>query len=208
MVGQTIRVLGAILIAGAVAGPAAAQDSNPFTNLFKYGGTTVPPSQPEDTAPPYCPTVDVFEGGSNLRVMGGSNVRSQTTLGRVARECTKRADGSVTVRVGIEARVLLGPAGSPGRFEVPATVLIKADDKVLTSRSDRTTAVIAPGEAQGFAQIIIDDVVVPPANAADYEIEVGLGTRNAAKAPRTKVRHKKAKPAAEAAPAAAGEAAQ
>ena len=77
-----------------------------------------------------------------------------------------------------------------------------------TSRSDRTTAVIAPGEAQGFAQIIIDDVVVPPANAADYEIEVGLGTRNAAKAPRTKVKHKKAKPAAEAAPAAAGEAAQ
>ena len=85
------------------------------------------------------------------------------------------------------------------------TVLIKRDDKVVTSRSERTTAVVSPGEAQGFAQLIIEDVVVPPAIAADYEIEVGLGARSAAKT--AKVKPKRPKPTA-AAPADGGEATQ
>ena len=206
MVVMPLRFLGTALLACTIASPAVAEEGNVFSNLFKYGGTTVPPSQAKDTEPAYCPTVDVFEGGSNIRTMGGANVRTQTTLGRVSRECTRREDGSVTVRVGIEARVLLGPAGAPGRFDVPVTVLIKQDDKIVTSRSERTTAVVAPGEAQGFAQLIVEDLVVPPAMAGDYEIEVGLGTRGAAKTVKTKRKHPK--PAAVAAPADGGDAAQ
>ncbi len=89
---------------------------------------------------------------------------------------------------------------------MPVTVLIKRDDKIVTSRSERTTAVVSPGEAQGFAQLIVEDVVVPPAIAADYEIEVGLGARSAAKT--AKVKPRRPKPAAAAAPADGGEAAQ
>lgn len=207
MVDKPIRLLGAALTASLAVAPALAQDGNVFTNLFKYGGTTVPPSQPKDTDPAYCPTVDVFEGGSNIRTMSGANVRAQTTLGRVSRECTRREDGSVSVRVGIEARVLLGPAGAPGRFEVPVTVLIKQDDKVVTSKTDRTTAVIGSGEAQGFAQLIVEDLTVPPAMAADYEIEVGLGTRGAPKTAKAKPKRRN-KPAVAAAPADGGDAAQ
>jgi hypothetical protein len=200
------RLTAAALAACLVAVPASAEEGNVFSNIFKYGGTTVPPSQPQNVDPAYCPTVDVFEGGSNIRTMAGGNVRTQTTLGRVSRECVPRQDGSVTVRVGIEARVLLGPAGSPGRFEVPATVFIKQNDKVLASRTDRTSAIVAPGEAQGFAQLIVEDLTVPPSAAADYEIEVGLGARGVAKP--AKVRTKRHKPAAVAAPADGGDAAQ
>ena len=209
MVDKPIRLPCAVLVACLVTAPAHAEEGNVFSNLFKYGGTTVPPSQTQETDPAYCPSVDVFEGGSNIRAMSGANVRAQTTLGRVSRECTRREDGSVTVRVGIEARVLLGPSGTPGRFDVPVTVLIKRDDKVVTSRTERTAAVVSPGEAQGFAQLIVEDVVVPPAIAADYEIEVGLGARSAAKsaAKTAKVKPKRRKPAA-AAPADGGEAAQ
>lgn len=210
MVGKPIRFLGAVLVLGSITLPAAAEEGNVFTNLFKYGGTTVPPSQPADSEPAYCPTVDVFEGGSNLRTMVGANVRTQTTLGRVARECTKRADGSVTVKVGVEARVLLGPSGSPGRFEVPATATIKHDEKVVTSKSERITAVVGPGEAQGFAQLIIDDLVVPPSIAGDYEIEVGLGGRSAVKPAKAKAKGKPRppKPTEAAAPDGGGEPAQ
>ncbi len=100
---KSIRLTGAVLLACLATAPVRAEEGNVFSNLFKYGGTTVPPSQPKETDPAYCPSVDVFEGGSNIRTMGGANVRAQTTLGRVSRECTRREDGSVIVRVGIEA---------------------------------------------------------------------------------------------------------
>ncbi len=89
-VGKPIGLLGAVVIAGLATSSAFAQEGNVFSNLFKYGGTTVPPSQPQDTEPAYCPTVDVFEGGSNLRTVAGANVRTQTTWARSpgnARSC-------------------------------------------------------------------------------------------------------------------------
>ena len=198
MVGKRICLLGLALAVGAAA-PAGAEEGNIFSNLLKYGGTTVPPSQPRELEAAYCPPVDVAEGGAALRIVAGANVRTQISLGRLARECVRREDGSVTVKVGVEARVLLGPAGAPGRFDVPVTFLIKHDDKVVTTRSERTTAVIAPGEAQSFAQIVVDDLTVPAALSNDYEIEVSLGAK--AKAP-AKAKAKPRKPAAvEAAPA-------
>lgn len=204
MVGKRICLLAVVLAAGLATPPARAEEGNIFTNIFKYGGTTVPPSQPQDVEPAYCPTVDVSDGGAALRVMAGANVRVQISLGRLARECARQPDGSVRVKVGVEARVLLGPAGAPGRFDVPVSFAIKHDEKVVATRVARTTAEISHGEAQGFAQIVVDDLVVPPAMAADYEIEVGLGAAKAASA-KAKTHHRK--PAA-AASAGGGDAAQ
>lgn len=204
MVGKRICLLGVVLAVGLGASAAGAEEGNIFSNIFKYGGTTVPPSQPKETEPAYCPSVDVSEGGAALRVLAGGNVRTQISLGRLARECVRQPDGSTLVKVGVEARVLLGPAGAPGRFDVPVTFAIKHDEKVVTTRVARTSAEIARGEAQGFAQIVVDDLVVPPSMATDYEIEVGLGAVKAASA-KAKPRHRK--PAA-AASAGGGDAAQ
>lgn len=204
MVGYRIRFIGLLALAGLAVAPAVAEEGNVFTNIFKYGGTTVPPSQPKDVEPAYCPNVDVMEGGAALRIMAGANVRTQISLGRLARECARREDGSVAVKVGVEARVLLGPAGAPGRFEVPVTFSIKHDEKVVTTRSAQTSAEIGKGEAQGFAQIVVDDLTVPASMAQDYEIEVGLG---AAKMASSKPKHRR-KPAAAATPAGGGDAAQ
>lgn len=203
MVGKRISLLGVVLATALCASPAGAEEGNIFSNLLKYGGTTVPPSQPKELEAAYCPTVDVAEGGAALRIMAGSNVRTQISVGRMARECARREDGSIALKVGVEARVLLGPAGSPGRFDVPVTVSVKYDDKVVASRVGRTTAEIDKGEAQTIAQIVVDDLTVPAAMTRDYEIEVSLG---AGKAP-SKPKHRR-KPAAAAAPAGGGDAAQ
>lgn len=203
MVGKRISLLSVVLATALCASPAGAEEGNIFSNLLKYGGTTVPPSQPKELEAAYCPTVDVAEGGAALRIMAGSNVRTQISVGRMARECARREDGSIALKVGVEARVLLGPAGSPGRFDVPVTVSVKYDDKVVASRVGRTTAEIDRGEAQTIAQIVVDDLTVPAAMTRDYEIEVSLG---AAKAP-SKPKHRR-KPAASAAPAGGGDAAQ
>lgn len=182
--------------------PARAQEGNVFSNFFKYGGTTVPPSQPKDLEAPYCPTVDIADGGAALRTMAGGAVRTQVSIGRVARECARREDGSISVKIGVEARVLLGPAGAPGRVEVPVAFRIKVADKVVVSRFERTDATLAPGEAQGFATLVVDDISIPPAMSADYEIEVGLGGGRG-KAAAAKPRRRK--PAVAAAPAGGGE---
>lgn len=176
------RALGVALIAGAAlaAAPVRAEEGNFLTNMFKYGGTTVPPSQPKELEAPYCPPIDVAEGGAALQSYGGkagasTALRSQITFGRLARECTRLQDGSVSVKVGIEGRVLLGPAGSPGRFEAPVQIAIKYGDKVVVSRSRRMSVAIGSGEVQGVFSVIEDGIVVPPAMSGDYEIEVSLG---------------------------------
>lgn len=206
----TGRLFGLLALAGmtvtgmALAGNAAAEEGNFLTNMFKYGGTTVPPSQPQDLGEVYCPPVDVPEGGAALRSFGGkggdsASLRNQITLGRVARECNRLQDGSITVKVGVAGQVLLGPAGSPGRFEAPLTIAIKYGDKVVVSRSRRVAVAVAPGEAQGLFTIVEDGLIVPPAMTGEYDISVGLGG-----AASTRPAPRKRKPAAAAAPESAG----
>lgn len=193
-----------VVVGVGTASGATAEEGNFLTNMFKYGGTTVPPSQPQDLGEVYCPPVDVPEGGAALRSFGGKggdngSLRNQITLGRIARECNRLQDGSITVKVGVAGQVLLGPAGAPGRFEAPLQIAIKYGDKVVVSRSKRVAVAVAPGEAQGLFTIVEDGLIVPPAMTGEYDITVSLGGPQGRPAPR------KRKPAAAAAaPEAAG----
>ncbi len=68
-----------------------------------------------------CPVVEVREGAAAHRVYAGgqsnANVRYQFSMGDIAREC--RVQGNqIVLKIGVEGRVLLGPAGSPGSFTV------------------------------------------------------------------------------------------
>jgi hypothetical protein len=187
------------VIPAVLAAQAGAEDGNVFTNIFKYGGTTVPPSQAAPLDEPYCPTVEVPEGGAALRNPPGATgtaaaLRSQTTLGRLARECARLQDGSIRVKVGIEGHVLLGPAGAPGRFEAPLTITLKSSGKVIATRGRRVPVTVPPGAAQGLFSVIEDDLLVPAASAGDYDIEVRLG--GGAPSHRPPVRRKPAAPPA------------
>ena len=210
MIGERDLFLGlcGLILAGSLcAGPARAEDGNVFSNLFKFGGTTVPPSQPQSLDPPYCPPVEVAENGAAYRILAGSDVRTQFSVGRLARECARRQDGSITVKVGVEANVLLGPKGAPGRFDVPVTIQIRHEGKVIASRVEHTSVVVGPGEAQGFATIVAEELTVPPAVAEDYDITVGVGSgKGTGGKPAAKPRRKK--PAAAAEAAGGGDAAQ
>ncbi len=179
-----------------------AEEGNIFSNLLKYGGTTVPSSRVPEPEAAYCPTVDVPEGGAAMQTLGGrgegaaGSIRSQATLGRLARECTPQADGTVRVKVGAEVRVLLGPGGAPGRFDVPITFSIRHDEKTVMTRQQRMTVTVAPGEAQGFGSTIEDGLVVPAALVRDYEIMAGIGRAGAPKGPAKPKARRKAPAAA------------
>ncbi|GJE19533.1 hypothetical protein [Methylobacterium marchantiae] len=182
---------------------ALAEDGNWFSNMLKYGGTTVPPSQPQDLGEVYCPTVDVGENGAALRSYGGraddnASLRSQITLGRLARECVRLGDGSVSVKVGVEGQVLLGPQGRPGRFEAPVYFTIKAGDQIIVSRARKVPVSIASGEAQGLFSVIEENFVIPRPLSESYEIGVSL---HGAPGKAATTRRRKTAPAASAAPA-------
>lgn len=70
-----------------------------------------------------CPAVEVRRGAATLTV-GPAGERTAMTLKyqasftRLARECAA-VEGNMVMKVGVEGRVVLGPAGSPGQVGVP-----------------------------------------------------------------------------------------
>ncbi|WP_246775734.1 hypothetical protein [Methylobacterium aquaticum] len=177
-----------LLAASAQAQNAAPPDEgNPFTNIFKYGGTTKPPEAPPSLDDVYCPTIDVAEGGASLQTMAGSTVRTQIRLGQVSRSCQPGANGGIVVTVGVQGMVLLGPGGAPGRFNAPVTVTVKNGSQVIARRSRQGSATIPAGQASGSFTVVEEGIVVPANLARDFEIEVGLGSSGKpARAPRRK----------------------
>jgi hypothetical protein len=174
---------GALLaVSFAVGHPAAAQEGfgSTLRNLFLYGGTTAPPAAEAVEEAAYCPAVGVIDGGAALQAYAGRTgdpyaLRNQLSLNNFARECTAQPDGSILVKVGVEGRALLGPgAGSGGRFEAPLRFVIKRGDRILATRFRRVPVTIPAGDTQGTFVVVEEGIVVPP-GAGEYEIEVGLG---------------------------------
>ena len=176
----------AIALAAALAAlPALAQTSGGedsgswFKNLLRYGGLTVPPPAPRPSDEVYCPSVGVVEGGAAMQAYSGGRtgdanaLRHQLSIAQVARECTQQEDGSILVKVGIEGRALIGPAGSAGRFDSPVTFVIKRGDRILASKTQRVAVAVPAGETQASFVAIENGLVVPP-GTSEYEIEVGL----------------------------------
>ncbi|MGY2051102.1 hypothetical protein [Methylobacterium sp. JK268] len=168
----------ALLCGLALAGPARAQDddgSNTFLNLFRYGGTTKPPEAPPNPDDVYCPVIDIPEGGASVQSGTGVAIHHQIAIAQVSRECVAGPGGTVTVRVGVQGRALLGPGGAPGRFETPVTVTVKSGTTLIARRSRRASVTIPPGSASATFAVVEDGIAVPAASAADFEIEVALG---------------------------------
>jgi hypothetical protein len=178
--GRAARAL-AVLGVTALAGCGAPGESGfGVGDMLLTAGTTQPPAQSAAIGDVYCPTVEVTDGGAAIQVRGGGeagSVRSQITLGEVARECIGQPDGSTLVKIGLEARALLGVGGSAGRYDIPVQIVVKDGSTVFANRSRRVAAAIPAGQTRTTVSIIEDGIVVPAAYANSFEIEVGLGSR-------------------------------
>ena len=161
--------------------PAHAQEGGSLLgNLFRFGGTTVPPAAPPQVDEVECPQVGVIDGGAAMRSGSGDAVRSQISIARLARECVGRPDGSILVKVGVEGRVLLGTAGgSGGRYDTSVRFVVKRGDRVFATKVKRVAAAIPAGDTQATFTVVEDGLVVPP-GVGEYEIDVGLGSAGSA----------------------------
>jgi hypothetical protein len=157
-------------VASGQAAPQGAPQSAVFP-LFNQGPTEL-----------VCPYVDVREGAAAHRVYAGqqsnATVRYQYSMGEIAREC-RVAGNQLILKIGVEGRVLLGPAGSPGSFTVPVTIAVRdeATKQFVANRTYRVAASIAQGTSNTSFTAVSDEIAVPykglAANEA-YLIYVGF----------------------------------
>ena len=72
-----------------------------------------------------CPGVDYRQGAATYNITDSKstentalNVKYLASFVKTARECDVRGD-NVTIRVGVQGRVVVGPAGAPGTVTIP-----------------------------------------------------------------------------------------
>jgi hypothetical protein len=154
-----------------------------------------------------CPTVDVRTGAATLMIGGkpgegepsALELRYQGTIIRTARECRVSA-GVMTMKVGIEGRVITGPAGGPGTVDIPLRIAVVQEGvtpKTIASKFARIEVGITNAVDRVPFTHVDPDVSFPmPVRAADidsYVVYVGfdpVGAQQEKKKPAPKSKSK------------------
>ena len=146
----------------------------------KMGFNKQMPPPPE--SPSGCPTINILPGTEAQRVSapgatGNQGLRYQFSLSSVGRECSLSA-ARVTVKVGVQGRVLLGPAGTSGHYDVPIRVAIfsEAQQKPVESKLFKVPVSIVAGQAGAPFDFVSDPLTfaVLQGRSTDYSIKVGF----------------------------------
>lgn len=150
-------------------------------NVVMFQSATPPPAdqlpKEDQDEQLICPEVIIADGGAAVRAQSGSDsggLRHQISIINVARECTPTGNGGFRLKVGVEGRVLLGPAGSAGTYGATLTTVVSRGTTQIARRSARIGASVTSG--QGGADFShVEDGILVPAGRGDVEIIVGLG---------------------------------
>ena len=197
----------ALSVSFATISPVAAQS---LTDRFKslFGGKSDEPAQPKPAPAPGqpatdddvdCPQVTVRAGASTYGVGAtgkpavGNDVRFQASITKMARECVRNGS-EITARIGIQGRVIAGPAGAPSTVDVPLRVAVVqggVGEKVIASKAYRTTVEMSESGSVPFTFVAEDlSYPIPSAAVADsYIFYVGFDPQ--ALSPEPKARGKK-----------------
>jgi len=132
-----------------------------------------------------CPSVTIRSGASTLTSSAdraepaATNLRYQVGITTTAREC--RLNGStLSIKVGMQGRVILGPEGSAGPIDVPiryAVVREGVPPMTIATRLERVSVTVPPGDTNVLFSHVLDglDFPMPPAGQIDsYVIYIGF----------------------------------
>jgi len=132
-----------------------------------------------------CPFIEVREGASTLKVgPTGENaamlLKYQGTFVRAARECSVAA-GNLVMRIGVEGRVIVGPAGGAGQVDVPLRIAVvyetPAGAKPIATKLVRFPVTIGPNDQNALFTHIEEGFAFPMPSAADldhYTVYIGF----------------------------------
>jgi hypothetical protein len=174
--------LSLVVTAAIFTAPVSAQS---LTDRFKslFGGKPDEPAQDAPAAAPSgptenqiedsCPPVAIRAGASTFSVgvpgkqATGSDLRYQATIIKTARDCRLNG-GDIVARIGIQGRVIAGPAGAPASVEIPMRVAVVqggVNEKVIATKAYRTTVQMTEDTSVPFT-LVADDMVYPLAPGA------------------------------------------
>jgi hypothetical protein len=144
---------------------------------------------PDSTTDLECPGVSVRTGAATLMIGSKAStegdpsaldLRYQATIVRTARECQVNA-GVMNMKVGIEGRVITGPAGSPGTVDVPLRIAVVHEGpnpKTIVSRFGQVQVAIGSAvDRVPFTHVdseISFPLPQPVANIDSYVVYVGF----------------------------------
>ena len=130
-----------------------------------------------------CPIVKIRAGASTYAVAlpgkqpVGSDLRYQATITRTARDC-RRSGGQIIARIGIQGRVIVGPAGSPATVEIPlrvAVVQAGVQEKMIATKVYRTTVSMTEDSSVPFSLVGEDLDYSMPAGATSESYVFYIG---------------------------------
>ncbi|MBV6486341.1 MAG: hypothetical protein H3C55_02585 [Pseudorhodoplanes sp.] len=150
-------------------------------------------STPADSFDPAdCPPVEIRQGASTLSVTAASRdpataeLRYQGTIAQTAREC-RVAGPTLTIKVGVQGRIILGPAGGPGQMDVPLRLALVQEGpspKTIWTKFYNVPVIIPEGQAHVNFMHIEEDLTVPKPNAdtlSAYVVYIGFDPLAAAR---------------------------
>jgi len=188
-----IAILGASgcssLDIGSSSAPSDSSSSSSFTqrvkNLFSSGNASgqekvaaTAPAGPDPNLD--CPGVTVRSGAATLAVNtpgaepSATNLRFQATVAQTARECAV-SGGNMTMKIGIQGRVILGPDGTPGKVEVPmrlALVREGIEPRTIWTKLYRVPVNIPAGESNVPFVQVEEGMSFPVPSSQDLEAYV------------------------------------
>ena len=177
-----------------------------IARFFSGGGSAKPQQQPGAPPPPEdidCPSVTVRQGASTLTISNGPptplSLRYQGTIGDTARECTISGP-TVRMKIGIQGRIILGPAGGPGAIDVPLRIAIVQEGpepKTIVTKGYRVPVNIEPN-AGNVPFVYVEDAMTFPlvsrAEIENYVVYVGFDQAELNKPQKKPVRRSKKPP--------------
>jgi hypothetical protein len=138
-----------------------------------------------------CPLINIRQGASTLTIGSTGNrgsvestnngamaVKYQGTFVRAARECAL-VNGNVVMKIGVEGRIIVGPAGGPGQVDVPLRVAVveetPAGTKPVFSKFIRIPVTVASATDNPSFTDIEEGVTFPmPNDIENYIVYIGF----------------------------------
>ena len=138
--------------------------------------------RPEDDKP--CPHAVIRDGTQTLRIYrkGGEGdpdfIRYQGSIMKVARECIYSGDEIVTVKFGISGRVVIGPQGETGTFNLPVrAAFLPRGGAPVWGELYQVPVTVNPGESSSdfvMVQQTAAYTIPPGENILNYTLFVGF----------------------------------
>lgn len=188
----SIPALALLTAACSSSGSPSPEASSPLADLFRGGPPPIAASVSGGVKTlDSCPNVELRQGAATLTINNNPRdpsamqLRYQVAITQTAREC-RNDNGTLAIRVGVQGRIVLGPAGTHGSLEVPiryALVEEGPEPKTVYSKLYRVPVTIPEGAPNVAFTHIEEAMAVPmpsPAALDRYVIYVGFDALGAA----------------------------